>query len=156
MLRSPRSTGYDYRRVRHVQSRCRATGWPACWRALMKAVNASPSSLLAGYDSSFSSGNRSMGDSPSSGSSSSCSRALESCVTRPSSTRSVFTLLNDLNSSCHCVLSASRSHSDDSECLQYSRVRPPTAVEAFAFNRDFEGTLLCPCMGIYTHSNTPG
>src|SRR5216683_4544990 len=81
-----------------VPRRMRVTGRPTFRRASTNPINASPSSLNAEYESSFSSGNNSKGDSPSSN----C-REQESSPTKLllMPTRRTFTLLNDPRISRH-------------------------------------------------------
>src|ERR1700722_7264464 len=81
--------------------RTRVNGRLASWRALINEVNASPLLPLPEYVSSCSSGNSSKGSPPSSN-----SRQRDSSSTSPSSTRRVFTFLNEPRSCRHLMGSA--------------------------------------------------
>src|SRR5712672_2732425 len=98
----------DYDELGVGVRRTRVTGRSAFWRESMNEVNTSPSSPLPEYVSSCSSGNSSKGSSPSSN-----FRQRETSSTSPSSTRRVFTLLNDLSSLRHSIRSTSLCSSDD-------------------------------------------
>src|SRR6266851_4013920 len=103
--------------------RRRVTGRPAFWRAFIKPVNASPASSVVAYSSSFSSGNSSTGDSPSSN-----WNERERSLTRPLGTRRVFTLPNEPRISRHRMWSPSLLFdSRDIESLPYLKVRYTTA-----------------------------
>ena len=104
--------------------RTRVTGCPACRRASMNGVNASHPSPLPECVSSCSSGNNSRGSSPSSS-----GRQRESSLTSPSSTRSVFTLLNDLRRLRHSAWLTSLCSSNGRLFTVWSRVRCSTVED---------------------------
>jgi hypothetical protein len=87
----------------------------------MDVLNALAVTPNVEYSSSFSSGNSAMGDS----SSSTC-RQRETCRRNSFSTQRVFTLPNDIRSSCHCEWSVSLFVSDDIGYLRNSMVRCST------------------------------
>jgi len=119
------TTAHDYSRPRRAHIRIRKKGGTTFWRAALNVANASSASLIAGYSSTFNSGNNSVGDSPSSD-----RRVRDNSPTRPLSTRSLFMLLNGLRRSRHNVRSASLRHSGDMVSLSYTSLRDSTAEDA--------------------------
>ncbi len=124
LSRMPDITAHDYSPPRRADIGIREKRRPTSWQAALNVVNASLASSFAGYSSAVSSGNNTVGDSPSSG-----YRVRDGSLTRPSSTRSFFILLNDFRRSRHNVGSASLRHSEDIESLLSMGQRNSTAED---------------------------